>query len=96
MRTWMRRQALFAGVAVIAAVAVACGGSSEVLGGSSEGAAARAVFDATTRFHNPAHAAQWTDPEIDAASECLGTRGPWTRRWHGRSTGPTRLACKAW
>jgi AcrR family transcriptional regulator len=29
--------------------------------------AARAVFDATSRFHNPAHAAQWSYPDIDAA-----------------------------
>jgi hypothetical protein len=34
-------------------------------------AAARAVFDATTRFHNPAHAAQWTDPAIDASFESV-------------------------
>jgi AcrR family transcriptional regulator len=26
--------------------------------------AARAVFDATSRFHNPANAASWSDPEI--------------------------------
>jgi AcrR family transcriptional regulator len=32
-------------------------------------AAARAAFDATSRFHNPAHAAQWSDPEIDVAYE---------------------------
>ncbi len=32
-------------------------------------AAARAVFDATSRFHNPAHAAEWSDPQIDAAYE---------------------------
>jgi len=32
-------------------------------------AAARAVFDATARFHNPAHAPEWTDPGIDAAYE---------------------------
>jgi AcrR family transcriptional regulator len=32
-------------------------------------AAARAVFDATGRFHNPAHAAEWSDPGIDAAFE---------------------------
>jgi AcrR family transcriptional regulator len=31
--------------------------------------AAKAVFDATTRFHNPAHAAQWSDPDIDQAFE---------------------------
>jgi AcrR family transcriptional regulator len=30
-------------------------------------AAARAVFDATSRFHNPAHAAEWADPQIDSA-----------------------------
>jgi AcrR family transcriptional regulator len=29
--------------------------------------AARAVFDATSRFHNPAHAAEWSDPQIDNA-----------------------------
>jgi len=28
-------------------------------------ATARAVFDATGRFHNPAHAAEWSDPGID-------------------------------
>jgi AcrR family transcriptional regulator len=28
--------------------------------------AARAVFHATTRFHNPVHAAEWSDPEIDS------------------------------
>ena len=32
-------------------------------------AAARAVFDATGRFHNPAHAAEWSDPGIDEAFE---------------------------
>ncbi len=31
--------------------------------------AARAVFDATARFHNPAHAVEWADPAIDAAYE---------------------------
>ena len=31
--------------------------------------AARATFDATSRFHNPAHAAEWSDPRIDAAYE---------------------------
>ncbi len=29
--------------------------------------AARSVFDATARFHNPAHAGEWSDPGIDAA-----------------------------
>ena len=31
--------------------------------------AGRAVFDATARFHNPAHAPEWADPGIDAAFE---------------------------
>jgi len=28
---------------------------------------ARAVFDATTRFHNPIHAAEWSRPDVDDA-----------------------------
>jgi AcrR family transcriptional regulator len=57
--------------------------------------AARAVFDSTSRFHNPAHAAQWSDPGIDEAFEGvwdliargLGATAP-TRR--GRRTSPVR------
>ena len=30
-------------------------------------AAARAILLATSKFHHPAHAAEWTDPTIDAA-----------------------------
>ncbi|HEY7564798.1 MAG TPA: TetR family transcriptional regulator [Acidimicrobiia bacterium] len=36
-------------------------------------AAARAVFDATARFHNPAHATEWADPGIDQAFEDVWT-----------------------
>jgi AcrR family transcriptional regulator len=32
-------------------------------------AAGRAILDATARFHNPAHAAEWSDPGIAAAFE---------------------------
>ena len=32
-------------------------------------AAGRAVLDATARFHNPANAAEWSDPGIDEAFE---------------------------
>jgi AcrR family transcriptional regulator len=32
-------------------------------------AAARAVFDATARYHNPINAAAWSDPDIDAGYE---------------------------
>jgi hypothetical protein len=30
---------------------------------------ARAIFDATTRFHDPVHAAEWRFPEVEAASD---------------------------
>jgi len=30
---------------------------------------ARAVFDATARFHNPVHAAEWSNPQIDSQYE---------------------------
>ena len=33
--------------------------------------AARALFDATSRFHNPANAAAWADPEINQAYEAV-------------------------
>jgi hypothetical protein len=33
------------------------------------GATARAIFDATARFHNPVHASEWSDPRIDAEYE---------------------------
>jgi len=32
-------------------------------------AAARGILDATARFHNPIHAAEWSDPGIDEAFE---------------------------
>lgn len=32
---------------------------------------ARAVFDATGRFHNPAHRAEWASPAIDAEFEAV-------------------------
>ena len=35
--------------------------------------AARAVLDATARFHNPAFAAQWSDPGLDDALENVST-----------------------
>jgi AcrR family transcriptional regulator len=33
--------------------------------------AARAAFDATARFHNPANAAAWSDPGIESAYEAV-------------------------
>jgi AcrR family transcriptional regulator len=32
---------------------------------TGDAARAKAIFDATTRFHHPAHAAEWSDPHID-------------------------------
>ena len=32
-------------------------------------AAAQAIFDATSRFHDPAHAREWAEPGVDAAFE---------------------------
>ncbi|QKW33150.1 TetR family transcriptional regulator [Actinomadura sp. NAK00032] len=34
-------------------------------------ALARAVLDATTRFHDPTHAAEWNSPETEAQSEAV-------------------------
>jgi AcrR family transcriptional regulator len=34
-------------------------------------ATARAVFDATSRFHHPAHAEDWTDPALPARIDAL-------------------------
>jgi AcrR family transcriptional regulator len=36
-------------------------------------ATAAAIFDATARFHNPAHAAEWKDPAIDTAFQRVWT-----------------------
>ena len=33
----------------------------------------RAILDATGRFHNPAHRAEWADPEIDAQFDAVWT-----------------------
>ena len=33
--------------------------------------AARAVFDATIRFHHPAHSEEWSDPALPARIDAL-------------------------
>ena len=48
---------------------IADGVEQGAFGATDVPAAARAVFDATVRFHNPANAASWSDPNIDAAYE---------------------------
>ncbi len=34
-------------------------------------ASARALFDATCRFHHPAHADEWSDPQLGARIDAL-------------------------
>ena len=34
-------------------------------------ASARAIFDATSRFHHPAHADEWNDPDAPARIDAL-------------------------
>src|SRR6266478_6561318 len=34
-------------------------------------ASARAIFDATSRFHHPAHAEEWSDPQLAARIDAL-------------------------
>lgn len=46
---------------------IAAGDVSGEFSVADPAAAAAAVFDATSRFHNPAHASEWSDPAIDAA-----------------------------
>jgi AcrR family transcriptional regulator len=45
---------------------IASGVSSREFKVSDQHAAAKAVFNATVRFHHPAHASEWSDPDIDA------------------------------
>ncbi|MEZ5833180.1 MAG: TetR family transcriptional regulator [Dongiaceae bacterium] len=54
--------------------------------------AARSVFDATARFHNPAHAGEWSDPGIDAAFEGVWSllRAALTAPSSGSQTSGTR------
>jgi AcrR family transcriptional regulator len=46
---------------------VADGVTREEFEATDPAATGRAVFDATARFHNPAHATEWSNPGIDAA-----------------------------
>jgi AcrR family transcriptional regulator len=48
--------------------------------------AGKAVFDATARFHDPAHVSEWSDPRIDAAFE-----GVWSLILHGLGVRNTSL-----
>ncbi|GIH89962.1 TetR family transcriptional regulator [Planobispora siamensis] len=51
---------------------IIAGGIAEGTFAAAEPAvAARAVFDATGRFHNPVYAAEWSAPDIEAAFEAV-------------------------
>ena len=50
---------------------IADGIARDELDVSDPEAAARALFDATSRFHNPANAAVWADPGINQAYEAV-------------------------
>ncbi|MEH2163302.1 MAG: TetR family transcriptional regulator [Nostoc sp.] len=47
------------------AAIVESGISTNEFGVTDPQAAAKAVFQATVRFHHPAHASEWSDPDID-------------------------------
>jgi AcrR family transcriptional regulator len=51
----------------LAADIIRCGVKEGTFRKTDPVAAARAVLIATSRFHHPAHAAEWADPTIDAA-----------------------------
>ncbi|SMH62422.1 TetR family transcriptional regulator [Azospirillum agricola] len=62
---------------------VADGVAQGVFATADPQATGRALLDATARFHNPAHAAEWSDPGIAAAFEgvwALVMRGLETRK----------------
>ncbi|WP_019928476.1 TetR family transcriptional regulator [Nocardia sp. BMG111209] len=52
---------------------LADGADRGVFAAGDPDATARAVFDATTRFHHPAHTADWQAPEIDAELDAVCT-----------------------
>jgi hypothetical protein len=51
----------------LAATIIRAGANDGTFGAVDAKAAARAILVATSRFHHPAHAAEWVDPAIDAA-----------------------------
>jgi hypothetical protein len=52
---------------------------------------AKALFQATTRFHHPAHAAAWGDPEIERDLErLLGLVAPYADRRKARTASTRR------
>jgi hypothetical protein len=54
-------------------VILADGVTAGAFGPCDPAEAARAVFDATFRFHHPAHAAEWQTPGIEAELDTMCT-----------------------
>ena len=52
---------------------VAAGVAEGVFNAADPRVTARAIFDATSRFHNPSHAAEWSNPGVDQAFAALRT-----------------------
>jgi AcrR family transcriptional regulator len=52
---------------------IAAGTADGTFAATDPAAAAHAVFDATVRFHHPAHAAEWRTPGIEADLESVCT-----------------------
>jgi AcrR family transcriptional regulator len=50
---------------------VADGAAAGEIAADDPAATGRAIFDATGRFHNPAHQAEWADPRIDEQFEAV-------------------------
>jgi AcrR family transcriptional regulator len=63
---------------------VADGVARGELAASDPAGAGRAILDATARFHNPAHAAEWSDPGLPAAFERV-----WSLLLHGLGAPPS-------
>ncbi len=55
-------------IALIASI-VADGQREGSFRGNDPASTARALLSATSRFHHPLHAAEWSDPQIDASFE---------------------------
>ena len=49
----------------------ASAGSSRAIAATGRVDAARALFDATSRFHHPAHAEEWRDPQVAGRVDAL-------------------------
>jgi AcrR family transcriptional regulator len=66
---------------------VADGVAAGQIAAADPAVAGRAIFDATGRFHNPAHQAEWADPRIDEQFDAV-----WTLVQRGLTKGTKKKA----